>query len=154
MTSPTADELARLARGMSVMWKDETFEVAYSFGPVPKAGYTYRGLGLFMVVKASKKGRRPPLWSLTHLGSGHRLALIEGDVRTAFPIATEIAESGDWDFLSLEGWKDRFPDAPERLRELCERYGKMVKYFAAARPTGQHSSAQRDVAMKITMNRP
>lgn len=61
------------------------------------------------------------MWSLSHLGSGHRIAILHGDVATAFPIASEIAEAGDWEFDSLHGWKDRFPDAKEKVDEILAR---------------------------------
>lgn len=136
------------------MWKPEDFEVAYPSGPKPVAGYTYRGLGLFMRTEGSVTGKRPPLWNLSHLGTGHNLAIIEGFVAVSFPIATAIAEAGDWEFISLEGYKDRFPDAPERLREVCERHGSRVKSFAGSNPASQWDERNRAVAQQIASNRP
>jgi hypothetical protein len=111
------------------------------------AGYTYRGLGLWIAIDGSPKGRIPPQWSLSHLGSGHNLCYIKGDVATAFPIATEIAEAGDWGFLSLDGWRDRFPDAPKRLDEIIARYPKLCS-------RGARRGADREVAAQIAANQP
>lgn len=128
-------------------WQAGSFDIASHFGPRRVAGYTYRALGLYMMWAGSPKGRRPPMWGLYHLGSGHVIVNLEGTVATAFPIATEIAEAGDWDFLSMEGWKDRFPDAPEKTAEIAAKYPKIAKRFG-----GGHSN--REVAMQIASNRP
>jgi hypothetical protein len=72
-------------------WRASSFPIARGGGVVVTSGYVYRSLGLHMLSSA-----RPPRWSLARLGSGHRL--ISGVVADAFPIATEIAECGDWDF--------------------------------------------------------
>lgn len=129
-------------------WAPESFERASFRGPVVVAGYVYRGLGLYMAARPSPKGRRPAEWNLIHLGSGRYLHRLRGSVATAFPVATEIAEAGDWDFLSLDGWRDRFPDAPDRVREIVAKHPKVV--------IGDVGGAYRDheVARQIAMNRP
>ena len=66
-------------------WEPDTFELAYHSGPYRVAGYTYRGLGLYMIAEASLKGRRPPRWSLIHLGSGHRVCILKGTVASNRP---------------------------------------------------------------------
>ena len=134
---------------MTDIWKPETFQVAFPGGPTYRAGYVYRGLGIFQAIGPSPKGRRPAEWSLTHLGTGHKICLIKGDVRTAFPVATEIAEAGDWDFLSLEGWKDRFPDMKEVVGAIIERHAKIATRGGSV---GHENS--RAVAQQIASNRP
>ncbi len=134
------------------MWRPETFDVAYPNGPVPKAGYTYRGLGLFVAIEASPKGRRPPEWSLTHLGSGHNVALLKGTVATVFPVATEIAESGDWEFISLFGYKDRFPEAATRLLEIIAGHPKIVRRMGTSGIKDKGRS--QAIAQQIASNRP
>jgi hypothetical protein len=126
-------------------WKPETFETALNTGPHLVAGYTYRGLGLYG--ESSRDGKSGS-WTLTHLGTGHMLAHISGGVQKAFPVATEIAEAGDWDFLSLQGWKDRFPDAPERLDEICAKHSNVRRNEEPDR-RNDHETAQ-----KIAANRP
>jgi hypothetical protein len=102
-----------------------------------------------MVSRGSPKGRRPARWALIHLGTGHRLAYLDGDVATAFPVATEIAEAGDWDFLSLLGWKDKFPDGREKLEEVCARH-REVATMTLAEKGGSHLA----IAQQIAANRP
>ncbi|WP_310530666.1 hypothetical protein [Novosphingobium sp.] len=133
-------------------WKPEDFEVAYWGGPHTVAGYTYRGLGLHIGIHPSPKGKRPARWILSHLGTGHRIAMIDGDVATAFPIASEIAEAGDWDFLSMLGYKDRFPDAPERLREICSKHPQQVIFAATVARDGVDPRSHA-VAQQIAANR-
>lgn len=111
------------------MWQPANFLIASHYGPTERAGYTYRSLGLHMMWKASPKGRRPPCWALTHLGSGHAIVFIVGHVATAFPIATEIAECSDWDFDGLDGWRNRDPEIIEKLRAVLAKYpAKSLRY--------------------------
>lgn len=136
---------------MSAPWIRDSFEIAYLFGPRKVRGKSYRGLGLHLLSKAyrSPKGRRflPARWSLSHLGSGHCLVTLTGEWDEILPVATEIAEAGDWDFLSMQGWRDRFPDAPERLAELVEKHASMCK-------RGQSRGNMPEIAQQIAANRP
>lgn len=134
---------------MTDIWKAETFECAWGTGPHAVAGYTYRGLGLHVVIEASPKGRRPARWALIHLGTGHSIAYLDGDVATAFPVGTEIAEAGDWDFLSLQGWKDKFPDARAKLEVVCARHPKVATTTIA-----EKGGSDLAVAQQIAANRP
>lgn len=68
------------------------------------------------------------MWALTHLGSGHQLCRIKGTVATVFPIASEIAESGDWSFDGLDGWRNQFPDAKEKLEAVAAKHPKLVVF--------------------------
>ena len=104
-------------------WTREAFLIANPDGPAAKRqGWTYRGLGLWMMIPGSLKGRRKPLWSITHLGSGHLVVAIEAAKETAIAIATELAEAGDWSFEGLEGWKNQFPEAHQVVLALMTRY--------------------------------
>jgi hypothetical protein len=97
-----------------------------------------------MVIKASPKGRRPPTWRLTHLGSGHAIASIVGTTARTFPIASEIAECGDWSFEGLEGWKNVEPDLPQKLVDIAERHKKYCKVRAGG---GGNAEIARSIAM-------
>lgn len=110
------------------------------------AGYTYRGLGIHLTIKGSPKGRRPPTWSLSHLGSGHKVCLIDGKVATAFEIASEIADCGDWSFDGLKGYINIDPDIKEKFRALCEKHPKTIR-------RGPGGNASEDAARAIVMAR-
>lgn len=110
------------------------------------AGYVWRGLGIRKVSAPSPKGRRKAVWSLTHIGSGHRVGTLHGDAATAFPVATEIALAGDWTFDGLTGWKNQFPDVEERLGEIIARHSKVFTHTGS----GQ---GNEDVARAIAMAR-
>lgn len=129
---------------MSV-WEPGVFLVANEYGPVEEDGFLYRSLGMFQVTRGSPKGRRPPRWSLTHLGTGHRIVLIEAHTAQAFEIATEFAECTDWDFNSTQGWRDRDPDLMSKLTDL------FAKYPAADRNGGRMGSEK--VAQQIARMR-
>lgn len=132
-------------RGEGRAWPAASFQVAMPQGPVKRDGYAWRGLGLFLAVAGSPKGRRKPKWSLTHLGSGHAIAFIDGDVREVFPVATEIALAGDWTFDGLEGWRNQFPDAPAKMAEIAARHKHLTKSSGAHR--------NEDVARAVAASR-
>ena len=109
-------------------WEPSKFLTASTFGgPDTVYGYVYRGLGLYICMKGSPKGRRPPTWMLTHLGTGHRICMIDGTVANAFPIATEIADCGDWEFDGLKGWVNRDPELPTKFRAIIDAHSKQCR---------------------------
>jgi hypothetical protein len=84
--------------------------------PIP--ALVYRGLGLKMVFRASPKGRRPPMWTVYHLGTGHVVCNFNLHEGPALVLATEIAECGNWDFDGLQGWRNVDPDLPDKFRAI------------------------------------
>jgi hypothetical protein len=100
------------------MWQPSDFYIARATYPVQMAGYVYKGLGLHIARQTLI--HRLPVWHLTHLNTGHRVAEIRGLVAEAFPIATAIAECGDWDFLSLTGWKDQDPELANKVLKIID----------------------------------
>jgi hypothetical protein len=107
---------------VSDVWQPATVLTAHIPEPVPQAGYVYRSLGIWRSMRPSPKGRRPPTWCLTHLGSGHAVCNIKGKVAVAFAIAAEIADLGDWSFDGIDGWKNQFPDARTKMDEIVTKY--------------------------------
>ena len=124
------------------LWQETTFLIATRNGPDERRGFIYRGLGVFKVLPSSLKGRRPPRWSVTHLGSGHQVALIDAHMVEAFNIATEIAECGEWDFDSLEGWRDRDPTLLKKRDAILLRHGEKC-------PEHRREEKNHDVARAI-----
>jgi|SRR5580658_10612236 hypothetical protein len=86
------------------------------------AGFTYRGLGLRQTFRGSPKGRRPPMWSLYHLGTGHGLCHFSLPEDRAFAFATRLAECGDWDFDGLDGWMNRDPELKDRFVSILDGF--------------------------------
>lgn len=103
-------------------WAPANIVVAGMSCPFTRAGYVYRGLGMWVSRPASPKGRRPTCWSLTHLGSGLRVAAISGALTAALAIAAEIAEAGDWEFESPDGWRNADPELPHRVHAIVDRH--------------------------------
>lgn len=127
------------------VWKPSEFPTANTSGVVVKAGYVYRGLGLYMAQAASPKGRRPPLWCLVHLGSGHAVFCIKGNVAKAFPIASEVAECSDWaSFDGLDGWENTDPELKEKFWALYWKYEGKTALLGTA---GAMHERAREVAM-------
>lgn len=129
------------------MWQPNKFLIADSWSPDRHHevyGYTYRGLGIHMILDGSPKGRRPPTWGLKHLGSGHGVCWIKGKVSVAFVIAGEIADCGDWQaFDGLTGWANTDPELPAKLKAIMNRYPK-----ATGRGGGNHDDeAARAIAI-------
>jgi hypothetical protein len=125
-------------------WPAGDFLIGMPNGPTSVSGYVYLGLGLHQTYAGSPKGRNKPRWALTHLGSGHLVGTLKGDVRTAFPVATEIAELGDWTFEGLTGWKNQFPDIQERVAEVQARHSGV---FTKSGGRGASEDVARAIAM-------
>lgn len=104
------------------VWQPAQYPIATVDGVRTVTGYVYRGLGMHVAVAASPKGRRPPRWSLTHLGSGHKLCNIDGDRGVAFPLASEVAQCGNWQFAGLRGYMSRDAALRERVAEIIARH--------------------------------
>lgn len=128
-------------------WSPAEILIASAPGMVgSRQGYVWRGLGIHMVHGASPKGHRPPVWLLTHLGSGHAVCRITGHVAKAFPIASEIADLTDWSFDGVNGWRNTDPDLAAKFRNLIARYPKNVS-------VGSGLANDHDTARLIAMAR-
>lgn len=101
-----------------------SFLIACTSAAESRDGFVYRALGMWKELPASPKGRRPPRWSLTHLGSGHQVCRVHAHMRPAFEIATKFAELGDWDFDGFSGWVNRDPELKTRFTALLLSFGK------------------------------
>lgn len=132
---------------MADIWKPAQYQVHHGSTAVTVVGYTYRELGLHMLTERGKV----PTWSLTHLGTGLRICNITGKVAVSFPVATEIAEAGDWGFISMVGYKDRFPESANKLREILGRHKNAKRVWRKI--DNDEREAIRSVAQQIAATR-
>ena len=132
---------------MSDIWKPAQFQIAMPSGPTTVSGYEHFELGLHLITGRGKKAK----WILTHLGTGLRLCEIEGSVAVAFQVATEIAEAGDWGFISMEGYKDRFPDAAQKMAEILNRHTNARRAWVEYDP--DEKERIRPIAQQIAASR-
>lgn len=132
---------------MADIWKPAEYLIHHGSDAVTVAGYEHRDLGMHLINTVKGKSE----WSLTHLGTGLQLCRIKGDVRTAFPIATEIAEAGDWGFISMVGYKDRFPDAADKLDEILSRHTNTKRKWIER--SDDEREALQPIARKIAETR-
>lgn len=104
---------------MSDGWEKRDFYIA-EIGGKPRAvnGFVRCWLGLSIAINGSPKGRRPPVWSLTQIGTGHRVCLLRGQAETVIPVATKIGNLVDWEFYGLDGWKNIDSDLPTKVVEI------------------------------------
>lgn len=109
---------------MSAKWQRRIFLTATQSGIVERVGWVYRGVG----IRPTSAKR----WSLTHVGTGHRLCCI--DAIDPIPIATEIAEAIDWDYNSLDGWKNVAPDMPQKFNAILDRHAQIKLMGGAESP--------------------
>lgn len=107
-------------------WVYKTFDAADFDGVRQKQGYCCDTLAMQKVIRASPRGKRPPIWSLTHLNTGHTVAHICAWEDRAFEIATEIYELIDWSFAGLHGWKNVEPQLPDMMQSIKAKYKKGV----------------------------
>lgn len=126
------------------LWKSEDFLIAAPGGPSSRHGFVYRGLGVHKIIGASPRGRRPPLWSVTHLGSGHRVGNIHAHIVRAFDIATMVAECVEWDWNGLDGYRNIEPDLAQKLRDFVNQFGKE---FALTSGSGYDKESALEIAM-------
>lgn len=109
---------------LQMLWKPDRFKIATrTKGVGDVAGYTYKGLGMRCHMRGSPKGRRPPWWNLTHLNSGHKVVSLHLHDAHAFDVATQIADLSDWDFETLDGWKNRDPALRDKVASLLSTIG-------------------------------
>jgi hypothetical protein len=128
-------------------WIKETFLIALPNGPTPRSGWTYGGCGVHQSIEGSPKGRRPPTFTVTHLGSGHALAHIDAIFDRTIEIATEIADAGDWSFDGLDGYKNQFPDAPKKVGAIIARHRRIARRFHKDGVQAAHEGVAREIAM-------
>jgi hypothetical protein len=144
------DAAAAVPNGRTEMtWRPAKFKRADKFeGAIETSGYIYRGLGLQMSIAQSPRGRKPPIWLLIHLNSGHVICQISGVVAKAFPIGAEIAECADWGFSGLDGWNNTDPNLPSKVRNFAARYPKHIISVGGAsdRVIAERISAERALA--------
>jgi hypothetical protein len=98
-----------------------------------RAGWIYRGVGI--------RHAGPKRWNLIHIGTGHRLCCI--DSLDPMPAATDIAEAVDWDYSSLDGWKNVSPDMPEKFNEIMDRHPQIKLMGGAENPEMAREVAAR-----------
>lgn len=84
-------------------WERSNFDIAcYDDGkPIIKSvpGFIYKSIGLHDCYNAK-------LWSVTHLNTGHKICDLVCDKHEAFELAKQVAELGDWDFMTFGGYKN------------------------------------------------
>lgn len=127
---------------MTPLWAKQNFLVARMFGAETVSGFVYAGLGMHKAIRGSPKGRRPPTWMLTHLGSGHVIARISAHMAEAFEIATQIAEVGDWDWDGLEGYRNKDPEIKYKLLAMTLPKSCQIRLSGAG-----NEDAAREIAM-------
>lgn len=88
-------------------WKARSFFIAGDFdeGKLSvRQGHCYKGIAIHQIGDAD-------FWTITHLGTGHRLMGILGNIDIAKEIAEELADATDW----------RFTERPDPNSEVGKR---------------------------------
>jgi hypothetical protein len=107
-------------------WKPQSYLIAIGDFTTEIFGRVSGGLGMLQVRGCAARDATKPEWSLTHVGTGHRVCLIRATEVEAFAIATEIAALTNWDFVGVDGWKSRDSAMPRKVRSFARRYGDKV----------------------------
>lgn len=119
-------------------WAPKPFDIVVGAGIQVVEGYVWRGLGL--------DEHASEIWTLTHLNSGHRIAILLGDLERVQPVASKIAAAFDWTFVGLDDYLSTRPSLRDDLRSLLAEQSE--NFFITA------SEAQaRDVASIIARKR-
>lgn len=102
---------------MSGNWLDQRFERVMIGGIAIVRGPVYKGLGLTRSLTESG------VWYLIHLGSGHAVCQIQThSVERVKLIGATFAEIADWDFMGLNGWKNRDPEIWDKTTFLIRSF--------------------------------
>lgn len=104
-------------------WEPAPFFIAVADGPEMRHGFTRSGLGLDQ--------RGADEWSVTHLGTGHRICHVFAEWPLVTIIAAEIAELTDWSFGTLGGYANSDPDLPAKFHALMRRWPEQMHKAAA-----------------------
>ena len=89
--------------------------------PVECWGYAQDGLVLYH--SGWMTPRTKTQWSLIHIGSGGTILHLTGSVAIVMPVASEIAECGDWTLFDLpDGWKQTDPELPAKVGAICRAH--------------------------------
>lgn len=125
-------------------WKPTHFLVALSDQAAERDGYIYRGLGVYRVIRLPRN--RKAVWSLVHLNTGHEVCKLWGGFKTAFKVATEIAECGDWDFVGLRGYENHDPAILHRMEAIVNRHPTIASHRDKTVPANE--AVARQIAME------
>jgi hypothetical protein len=111
-------------------WLRAELEIATEGGLRSVRGYIHLGLGLHRR-KGTKvyQGHREPIWTLTHLNTGHMVCEIIGSFSQCRAIATVLAECSCWnDIAGLKGWTNIDPDLPTKVRQIISENKRCARY--------------------------
>jgi hypothetical protein len=102
-------------------WGAGTFlQAKDGVGAVTRSGYLHKGLAIAHDGWGEPRSRT--LWTLFHIGSGGAFLQMIGDVATVFPVATEIAECGDWTLFDMpDGWKQTDPELGKKVFDILTK---------------------------------
>lgn len=118
-------------------WHRGEFHIAMNSGtPVERKGWQYRGLGAFLQWDED--------WSLTHLASGLRVCELRGFWSDVRPIATKIAEAGDWGFTLPSSFPKEMMEAVADLIDSSDCASRDTSY-----PSPQEKAASTRAARKV-----
>lgn len=95
-------------------WRKSKMWIAFSRGPETRNGWEYKGLGLFSI------GGK---YSLTHLGTGMRIALLPAPIAAAKKTAVAVAECANWEWSGPDGYKNVEPEVRAKLRKCLAELG-------------------------------
>jgi hypothetical protein len=108
-------------------WAEGKFDVVAGDDVGEVAGFTYNGLGLFVLGPAaydvSAQVLLPNEWSVTHLNTGHQVCRLVGQRMRVMGMAKEIADCTDWEaFSSVKGWANTDPGLSDKISQLHRKF--------------------------------
>jgi len=116
---PYNPTFAKMHEGRAIgHWQPGKFKVCTGSGPKLVIGWLWNGCAMRCI--GHDYVRRVPVWTLTHIGAGTRLALIHAQGEAAFGIADQFVNLGDWSYTGLHGYKNTDPDLMERFDRLYD----------------------------------
>lgn len=84
------------------------------------SGWVCGGIGIYR--------EYPGCYSVTHIWTGFKITEIIANQKRALQLFSEIAALTDWEFLGLEGWKNRDPDLRDKVCAWRSLYAETQDY--------------------------
>ena len=130
---------------MAQIWEPAEFWIGYVEGPCRVDGYVWSGLGL--AHHGWGVPARTTVWSLIHLGSGSRIGTLVGNVATVFPVASEVAQCGDFTLFDMPyGWMQTDPELSAKARAVFDAHPEVFPEFDKPMDRAMMDESARAVA--------
>lgn len=88
-------------------------------------------------------------WLITHLNTGSLVMRFKAKKADALRVAGLVAALDCWDFVDLDGWRNRMPDLPDKIEAIFAAIGQPRRLIDVPK-----TDEEREVARAVASLRP